>query len=67
MKLDVSIILGGDETVSLVSDTWSTDVLASDSETVEATQSEATQACLSSDQTTSVQVGVIDIRFFKRI
>ncbi|XP_054272396.1 receptor-mediated endocytosis protein 6 homolog [Macrosteles quadrilineatus] len=26
---------GGDETVSLVSDTWSTDVLASDSETIE--------------------------------
>jgi hypothetical protein len=25
----------GDETISLVSDTWSTDVLASDSETVE--------------------------------
>lgn len=25
----------GDETISMVSDTWSTDVLASDSETVE--------------------------------
>lgn len=29
------MVFSGDETVSLVSDTWSTDVLASDSETVE--------------------------------
>lgn len=30
-----SHFLSGDETKSMVSDTWSTDVLASDSETVE--------------------------------
>ncbi|XP_036319157.1 receptor-mediated endocytosis protein 6 homolog isoform X2 [Rhagoletis pomonella] len=30
----------GDETVSIISDTWSTDVLASDSETVDATERE---------------------------
>lgn len=28
-------VFTGDETVSMVSDTWSTDVLASDSETIE--------------------------------
>jgi hypothetical protein len=31
----VVCIHAGDETISMVSDTWSTDVLASDSETVE--------------------------------
>ena len=35
-RFEIKPIIGGDETVSLVSDTWSTDVLASDSETIEA-------------------------------
>ncbi|XP_043276370.1 GTPase-activating protein and VPS9 domain-containing protein 1 isoform X2 [Venturia canescens] len=34
-KFEIKKLIEGDETVSLVSDTWSTDVLASDSETVE--------------------------------
>ncbi|GAB6021964.1 hypothetical protein CHUAL_006124 [Chamberlinius hualienensis] len=34
-KFEIKNLLEGDETVSLVSDTWSTDVLASDSENVE--------------------------------
>lgn len=33
------ILLAGDETISLISDTWSTDVLASDSENMEQNQS----------------------------
>lgn len=38
-NINASIIsTGGDETVSLVSDTWSTDVLASDSENIEQNQ-----------------------------
>lgn len=36
---DAKKISAGDETVSLVSDTWSTDVLASDSENIEQNQS----------------------------
>jgi hypothetical protein len=35
LKLVLLVCTTGDETVSMVSDTWSTDVLASDSETVE--------------------------------
>lgn len=35
-KFEIKPLVGGDETFSLVSDTWSTDVLASDSETIEA-------------------------------
>lgn len=35
-KFEIKKLLEGDETVSLVSDTWSTDVLASDSETLDA-------------------------------
>lgn len=35
-RFEIKPLIGGDETVSLVSDTWSTDVLASDSETIEA-------------------------------
>ncbi|XP_046399336.1 receptor-mediated endocytosis protein 6 homolog [Ischnura elegans] len=34
-KFEIKKLIEGDETVSLVSDTWSTDVLASDSETVD--------------------------------
>ncbi|XP_015108702.1 GTPase-activating protein and VPS9 domain-containing protein 1 [Diachasma alloeum] len=34
-KFEIKKLIEGDETISLVSDTWSTDVLASDSETVE--------------------------------
>ncbi|XP_033609834.1 GTPase-activating protein and VPS9 domain-containing protein 1 isoform X3 [Cryptotermes secundus] len=34
-KFEIKKLLEGDETISMVSDTWSTDVLASDSETVE--------------------------------
>lgn len=34
-KFEIKTLIEGDETVSMVSDTWSTDVLASDSETVE--------------------------------
>ncbi|KAG7172154.1 GTPase-activating protein and VPS9 domain-containing protein 1-like [Homarus americanus] len=35
-RFEIKPLIGGDETVILVSDTWSTDVLASDSETIEA-------------------------------
>lgn len=35
-KFEIKKLLEGDETVSIISDTWSTDVLASDSETIEA-------------------------------
>ncbi|XP_066994190.2 GTPase-activating protein and VPS9 domain-containing protein 1 isoform X2 [Anabrus simplex] len=34
-KFEIKKLLEGDETISMVSDTWSTDVLASDSETIE--------------------------------
>ena len=39
-KFEIKPLVGGDETFSLVSDTWSTDVLASDSETIEAVDRE---------------------------
>ena len=35
INFNTNIFKGADETISLVSDTWSTDVLASDSEIVE--------------------------------
>ncbi|XP_066958236.1 GTPase-activating protein and VPS9 domain-containing protein 1 [Macrobrachium rosenbergii] len=35
-RFEIKPLISGDETISLVSDTWSTDVLASDSETIEA-------------------------------
>lgn len=35
-KFEIKKLLEGDETISIISDTWSTDVLASDSETIEA-------------------------------
>lgn len=35
-RFEIKPLIGGDETTSMVSDTWSTDVLASDSETIEA-------------------------------
>lgn len=35
-KFEIKKLIEGDETVSIISDTWSTDVLASDSETIEA-------------------------------
>lgn len=34
-KFEIKKLLEGDETISIISDTWSTDVLASDSETIE--------------------------------
>lgn len=39
-KFEINKQIGGDETVSIISDTWSTDVLASDSETLEPTENE---------------------------
>ncbi|KAK9710372.1 Vacuolar sorting protein 9 (VPS9) domain [Popillia japonica] len=36
-KFEIKKLIEGDETVSIISDTWSTDVLASDSETIDAT------------------------------
>uniref|UniRef100_T1IJR9 Receptor-mediated endocytosis protein 6 homolog n=1 Tax=Strigamia maritima TaxID=126957 RepID=T1IJR9_STRMM len=42
-KFDIRPLIEGDETVSMVSDTWSTDVLASDSETVESQHEHAIQ------------------------
>lgn len=36
-KFEIKKLIEGDETISIISDTWSTDVLASDSETIEAT------------------------------
>ncbi|KRT78608.1 hypothetical protein AMK59_8082, partial [Oryctes borbonicus] len=35
-KFEIKKLIEGDETVSIISDTWSTDVLASDSETIDA-------------------------------
>lgn len=35
-KFEIKKLMEGDETISIISDTWSTDVLASDSETIEA-------------------------------
>lgn len=35
-KFEIKKLIEGDETISIISDTWSTDVLASDSETIEA-------------------------------
>ncbi|CAG9805149.1 unnamed protein product [Chironomus riparius] len=37
-KFEIKKLIGGDETISIISDTWSTDVLASDSETIEANE-----------------------------
>lgn len=39
-KFEINKQIGGDETVSIISDTWSTDVLASDSETLEPIENE---------------------------
>ena len=39
-KFEIKKLLEGDETISLVSDTWSTDVLASDSELIEQSERE---------------------------
>ncbi|GFY72679.1 GTPase-activating protein and VPS9 domain-containing protein 1 [Trichonephila inaurata madagascariensis] len=47
-KFEIHPMMEGDETKSMVSDTWSTDVLASDSETVEQSDisSQMSQSCL---------------------
>lgn len=37
-KFEIKKLLEGDETISIISDTWSTDVLASDSETIDASE-----------------------------
>ncbi|XP_055380440.1 receptor-mediated endocytosis protein 6 homolog isoform X2 [Condylostylus longicornis] len=37
-KFEIKKLIEGDETVSIISDTWSTDVLASDSETLDANE-----------------------------
>lgn len=37
-KFEIKKLIEGDETISIISDTWSTDVLASDSETIEANE-----------------------------
>lgn len=37
-KFEIKKLLEGDETISIISDTWSTDVLASDSEMIEASE-----------------------------
>nr|XP_022919979.1 receptor-mediated endocytosis protein 6 homolog isoform X1 [Onthophagus taurus] len=39
-KFEIKKLLEGDETVSIISDTWSTDVLASDSETLDASDNQ---------------------------
>lgn len=39
-KFEIKKLVEGDETISIISDTWSTDVLASDSETLEPTENE---------------------------
>lgn len=39
-KFEIKKLVEGDETISIISDTWSTDVLASDSETIEANENE---------------------------
>lgn len=51
-KFEIKKLIEGDETVSMVSDTWSTDVLASDSEMVE--QQEKVLYPASSEQTAPV-------------
>ncbi|KAF7270441.1 hypothetical protein GWI33_016591 [Rhynchophorus ferrugineus] len=40
-KFEIKKLLEGDETISIISETWSTDVLASDTETVDAGESRA--------------------------
>ncbi|XP_058814777.1 receptor-mediated endocytosis protein 6 homolog isoform X2 [Topomyia yanbarensis] len=37
-KFEIKKLIEGDETISIISDTWSTDVLASDSEAIEASE-----------------------------
>lgn len=39
-KFEIKKLVEGDETISIISDTWSTDVLASDSETIEPVENE---------------------------
>lgn len=39
-KFEIKKLVEGDETISIISDTWSTDVLASDSETLEPVENE---------------------------
>lgn len=39
-KFEIKKLVEGDETISIISDTWSTDVLASDSETLEPAENE---------------------------
>lgn len=39
-KFEIKKLVEGDETISIISDTWSTDVLASDSETIEPSDAE---------------------------
>lgn len=53
-KFEIKKLLEGDETVSMVSDTWSTDVLASDSETIE--QSERSFPSVSITESTIQQL-----------
>lgn len=44
-KFEIKKLLEGDETISIISDTWSTDVLASDSETIDAGDSRQERQC----------------------
>lgn len=44
-KFEIKKLLEGDETISIISDTWSTDVLASDSETIDAGDGRQEQQC----------------------
>lgn len=44
-KFEIKKLMEGDETISIISDTWSTDVLASDSETIDAGDGRQEQQC----------------------
>ncbi|XP_014681413.1 PREDICTED: GTPase-activating protein and VPS9 domain-containing protein 1-like [Priapulus caudatus] len=56
-EVEIRTMLGGDETVSMVSDTWSTDVLASDSEPAEQNMFERLQEI--SEEMTPSQVDTV--------
>lgn len=60
-KFEIKKLLEGDETISIISETWSTDVLASDNETVDAGDSRQERTNLSSLVDQAIQEVPLDI------
>ncbi|GIY71814.1 receptor-mediated endocytosis protein 6, partial [Caerostris extrusa] len=58
-KFEIHPMMEGDETKSMVSDTWSTDVLASDSETVEQSDISSQMSQILQKQLVKVMLGVL--------